>query len=187
MARRTTRPNSRELKIIKTYLLNRDGCICKICGCETPAEELVVEHIDNNPLNWDDSNMRLADQKCNIKKNPPYKGKRDIDNVCVSVELDDNPKPQSAEMARNLKSEPLFRSWLEKEMTKKLRMDLDDVIDSGAEYAGVCVDTVRGRYLRRLKSRLGPYNLELELGKKILVWKDEFFPFKEEVKKWTKE
>lgn len=187
MAKRTTRPNSRELKIIKAYLLNRDGCICKICGSETLAEELVVEHIDNNPLNRNDSNLQLAHQKCNIKKNPPYKAKIDIDNVCVRVRLEDNPKPQSAEMARNLKSEPLCINWIDNEMRSKLRMELEDVINSGAQFAGVSVDTVRNRYLKKLTSRLGPYSIVDEMGVKMLVWKDEFFPFKEQVKKWTKE
>ncbi len=187
MARRTTRPNSRELKIIRAFLLKRDGNICKICGNEVPESELIVEHLDNNHQNWDDSNLRLACQSCNIKKDPPHGQKKDIDNLCVRVSAEDEPKPQTAEMARNMRSEPLFRSWIEKEMKKKLRMEINDVIDSGAEYAGVCVDTIRSRYLRRLTSRLGPYNIVMETGFKWLVWKDEFFPFKEQVKKWTKE
>jgi len=186
MARRTTRLNSRELKILKQILLSRDGPFCKIGDHEIPFEKLIIDHKDNNYLNEDLDNLQLACQSCNVKKNPAYRAKKkDVDNVCVRVCAEEDPKPQSAEMARNMKSEPLFRYWLDKEMTKNIRMELEDVVDSGAEFAGVSVDTVRCRYLRKLVSRLGPYKIEVIAGTKILAWKPAFFPFKNEVEKWV--
>lgn len=184
MARRTSRANSRELKIIKTYLLARDGNFCKICNIEFPAEKLILDHKDNNHRNWSDENLQLACQSCNIKKDPPYWKIKDVDNVRVRVCVENEPRPQSAEMAKNMKSEPLFKCWLKREMTKKLRMDLEDVIDSGAQFADISIDTVRGRYLKKLVSRLGPYTIVVELGVKILVWKEDCFPFNDHIKKW---
>jgi len=186
MAKRTTRTNSRELRIIKEYLLQNEGNICKICNVEFPTEKLIVEHKDNDFTNWQSDNIQLACQSCNISKNPPYRKKRDIDNSCACVSVFEEPKPQTAEMARNIKAEPLFRNWLNNEMTRKLRMELEDVINSGAELAGVSVDTIRGRYLKKLTSRLGPYSISEELGEKILIWKNTHFPFNNEIKKWTK-
>jgi hypothetical protein len=187
MAKRTARLNSQELKIIKSNLIKRDGCKCSICGKDLPENKLVVDHKDNDFTNNNADNIQLASQSCNIKKNPPYSGKRDIDFACVreSVSTDEAPKPRSAEMDRNMKSEPKFRDWIIKEMKKYFRMDLNDVIDSGAEYAGVSVDTIRDRYLKKLTSRLGPFRIVEEMGVKILEWKPECFPFKEEMKKYN--
>jgi hypothetical protein len=175
MSKRTSRANSKELKIIKQYLLKRDGSQCSICKRELANNKLFVEHKDNNHLNWEAENLQLACQKCNISKNPPYSNKTNVDYVCVSV--CDEPKPQSYEMYKNMRSEPLFRKWLNKEMTRKLRMRLDDVVDSGAEYSEVSVETVRNRYLKKLTSRLGPYRVIEENGEKIIEWKSNFFPF----------
>ena len=71
------------------------------------------------------------------------------------------------------------------EMRKRIRMELDDVVDSGAEIAEVSVDTVRNRYLKKLASRVGIFNVVKEQGMKYLVWKEKYFPFKELIKKYS--
>ena len=174
MANRTSRLNSRELKLIKKELKSKNGKKCNICKNIFPIKKLIVDHIDNNYLNNNMKNLQLACQGCNIKKNPPYQKERDVDNVCVSkcVSLDEAPKPQSAEMARNMKSEPMFISWLEKEMQCSNKMELEDIVCSGAQYSGVSVDTIRSRYLKKLTSRLGPYSVIEESGLKYIVLKN---------------
>ncbi len=173
MANRISRLNSRDLKKIKKNLINRNGQKCNICGNRFSFKKLKVEHINNNYLDNNMENLQLACQSCNIKKNPPYQKKKDVDIVCARecVSLDEAPKPQSAEMARNMKSEPMFISWLEKEMKEHNKMEIEDVVCSGAQYSGVSIDTVRTRYLKKLTSRLGPYNVIEELGVKYIVWK----------------
>ena len=106
MAKRTSRANSKELKIIKQYLLKRDGSQCNICERKLASNKLIVEHKDNNYLNWEPENLQFACQKCNIAKNPPYSNKTDVDNMCVSV--CDEPKPQSYEMYKNIRSESVW-------------------------------------------------------------------------------
>lgn len=178
MANRTSRLNSRELKKIKISLRNRDGLKCNICKNSLTIKTLIVDHIDNDYSNNNMRNLQLACQSCNIKKNPPYQSKKDVDNMRVGgcVGLDEPPKPQSAEMARNMKSEPMFISWLEKEMKHCNKMELEDVVCSGAQFSGVSIDTVRTRYLKKLTSRLGFYDVIEELGVKYIVWKSTKYP-----------
>jgi len=179
MANRNSRLSSRELKKIKRELTKRDGQKCKICNNNNiPLKRLLVEHIDNNYKNNNMDNLQLACQSCNIKKNPPYQKIKDVDNVRVRecVSLEETPKPQSAEMARNMKSEPMFIGWLEKEMRHCNKMELEDVVCSGAQYSGVSIDTIRTRYLKKLTSRLGFYDVVEELGVKFIVWKNTKYP-----------
>ena len=160
MAKRTSRANSIELKKIKLKLISVYGLICQICNHPMPVEKLIIEHIDNDYTNWNEDNLQLACQSCNINKNPPYLIKKDID-FSHSLTPDLQPKPQSSEMERNIKSEPLFREWLKKEMTKKLSLELEHVINSGAEVAEVSTYTVRNNYLRKLTSEAGLIKLSL--------------------------
>lgn len=197
MSKRHTRANGRELKVIKSWLVKRcieehGKLICDICKNEKTERQLIIEHKDNDFLNWHPENLHLACQSCNIKKDPPYRNPGDIDNVRDGVRvfvqdlLNDEIKPRTAEMQRNMRSEPAFISWLKREMNKKLRMELEDVINSGAHISEVSVDTTR-RYLKKLTSRLGPYNIELDSsGMKWLVWKTRHMPFKELIKKHCK-
>lgn len=187
MVTRFSRANSRELKIIKTFLLKKYGNKCYICDNDFPPNQLVIDHVDNDHTNWAEVNLRLACQKHNIRKNPPYSKKKYIDNSCVSVCVEQEPQPKSLELAINIKAEPKFREWIKNEMKKYLRMDLEDVIDSGAEYAEVSVDTVRSRYLKKLTSRLGPFNVIEEQGIKVLEWKKNHFPLKDKIKKYVKQ
>jgi len=186
VAKRASRANSRELRKIKSYLIKFYGAECNICGKAFPESKLIIEHKDNNPLNWEEKNLQLACQSCNVKKNPPYRKKRDVDNLRVRVCVEDDPKPQSAEMLRNMRSEPTFREWLKKEMSAKLEMEIEDIINSGAEVAEISIDTVK-RYLKKLTSRLGPYNLTIDkLKQKFLTWKPNHFPFNNHIKKFNK-
>ncbi|MEO8513454.1 MAG: HNH endonuclease signature motif containing protein [Ignavibacteria bacterium] len=186
MAKRTSRANSRELRIIKKQLLQKFGTVCQICNCTLPLSKLVVEHKDNDFTNWGTENLQLACQSCNIKKNPPYSSKKDIDfSYSHSLSTDMELRPQSIEMARNIKSEPTFRKWFEKLMTQKLRVELEEVINSGAEISEVSTYTIRNNYLKKLCSDAGLYEIEIIDGIKFIKWKEKFFPFNEHMCKWS--
>lgn len=157
-----------------------------------PAEKLVIDHKDNDPLNGDPDNLQLISQSENIKKNPSklYNlNKKDVDFSHTLTPTTDPPlRPQSVEMAKNMKSEPLFINWLENKMRKYWRVELEQVINSGAQIAGVSTYTIRNNYLKKLTSEEGPYKITLEksTGIKYLEWKERDFPFKKEIEKWTK-
>lgn len=197
MVKRASRLNSRELKIIKSYLIRKFGSICQIDKKEYPPSKLVVDHIDNNPLNNHESNLQLICQSCNIKKNPPYKkNKKDVDNFSLGGALSVNECEgdflrsypnigvNSYPVWKNLKAEPLFLSWVEKEMTEKLILQVDQVINDGAYYSDCSTKTAM-TYLNKLVYKLGPYYIheDEKNGIRYLKWKPQYFPYKENAKK----
>lgn len=201
MANRTSRLNSRELKAIKDFLISRDGANCKICGKEPSKVKLIIDHIDNDFRNNIPENLQLTCQSCNIKKNPPYKLKGDVDNFSLSQSLSLSDIETTCQnltsvplvtlenypIWKNIKSEPKFQSWLQREMTKKLTMDVKQVINDGANIAQ-CSSKTTASYLDKLVYETGPYCItkDTETGIRMLVWKEKDFPFKEEIKKWAK-
>lgn len=192
MVKRTSRLNSRELKIIKSFLVGKYGNICQTDKKVYPINKLIIDHIDNNPLNNDESNLQLLCQSCNISKNPPYKkNSRDVDNFSLGGGLSVNECEgeylrsyptigiNSYAVWKNLKSEPIFLSWLEKQMTLKLVMQVDQAINDGANIS-VCSTKTTTTYLNKLVFETGPYFIyeDDNTGIRYLKWKPEFFPFK---------
>jgi len=191
MARRTSRLNSRELKEIRIKLAAQDGVKCKNCDKNIPLEKLVVDHIDSNYLNnsWD--NLQLLCQKCNIIKDPPYRDNKDVDNFSLGA----NPSLREYEgeylsvypavgshsypVWKNLKSEPAFKAWLENMMIIHLVIQVDIVINDGANIAECSTKTTKS-YLDKLIYQTGPYYIyeDPETGIRYLKWKEQFFPHK---------
>lgn len=60
----------RQKEIVICYLIAIDGRYCN--GCNTPFEELEhkveIDHIDDDSMNDDLSNLQLLCKKCNISK-----------------------------------------------------------------------------------------------------------------------
>lgn len=199
MVKRLSRLNSRELKIIKEFLLARDGCKCKICDKYFPADELIVDHIDNDYTNWDPDNLQLANQSCNIKKNPPYRSKKDVDKrggaekdegrgrLRLYTEIKAYLNFGDLAMFKNVYGELKFNDWLRKEMTKRMRIPVEEIIYDGANITGLQPKTTR-EYLKKLCYKTGPYEriTEESEGIEYLQWKEKDFPFKEEIIKWAK-
>lgn len=191
MTKRISRLNSRELLMIRKFLISRDGHKCNVCGRPGTATKLIVDHVDNDHLNNEKSNLQLCCQSCNIKKNPPYCAKKDVDFSHTHLLTNTNStdlelKPQSIEMYKNMKAEPAFRKWLEKEMRRYLKIEMEEIINSGAEISEVSTYTIRNNYLKKLCSNEGPYEFEVIDGVKYIRWKESKFPFKNEIKKWVK-
>lgn len=178
--------------MIKKHLIARDGNKCNVCGSNSEGVKLIVDHKDNNYLNNDKNNLQLCCQSCNIKKNPPYRNKKDVDNFSLSPpEPDMDDQYLSAEpyvslenypVWKNLKSEPVFKNWLKTEMTKKLEMNVIQVINDGANIAN-CSSRTTTTYLDKLVYETGPYIIKIDkdTAHRILKWKPKCFPFKEEI------
>ena len=203
MTKRISRLNSRELLMMRKFLISRDGNKCNICGKPGTAKKLIVDHVDNDFLNNEKGNLQLCCQSCNIKKNPPHCSKKDVDNFSLSIshspipsDLDDSKSYLSSApditlenfpIWKNLRSEPLFQKWLWEEMTRKLTMEVAQVINDGANIAK-CSSKTTIAYLDKLVYETGPYTITKvpENGLRMLCWKEKHFPFKEQSKKWTK-
>lgn len=181
---------------------NQESCdgkvTCAICEKLFKEEQLVIDHIDNDPLNWAPINLQLACRKCNYEKNPPkfynLKGKS-IDNLSggereggrdvVNEFINKNLRVDSFTIWKNRVSEPAFQKWLKQEMTKKLRMRWKDVINSGA-YIAECSPKTTEVYLNKLSSPEGPYHdyTDPDTHEKWIEWKIKHHPYKNKINKY---
>lgn len=207
LAKRTTPLNGRETKLIKSFLVNKtkeessDGKVrCAGCNDEFIESQLIVDHKDNDNLNNDESNLQLLCRKCNYEKNPPklfkLKGKsldnlrereREGERENINAFIDKNLKIDSFSVWKNLKSEPAFTKWLDKEMKKKLRMKWKEVVNSGA-FIAECSPKTTEVYLNKLASPEGPYKdyTDPDTKEKWLEWKLKYHPYKSKIDKFTK-
>ena len=200
MAKRKSRLNSRELKIIKSYLIKIFGNVCQMEKKVYPSNKLIIDHIDNNPLNNEESNLQLLCQSCNIKKNPPYQKLKDVDNFSLRGSgslneyegeyLSTYPAIGLDQYAnwKSLKSEPIFKGWLENKMHSKLMMEINIVINDGANVAE-CSPKTTNSYLNKLIYETGPYYVysDPKSGIRYLKWKEEHFPYNGNIEKYMKE
>jgi len=151
-------------KRIYEELVRRDGECCYIGGEKGTFETLVIDHLDNNPKNNNRKNLHLVCRSINHAKNPRGRSRKQS-FVCVSGDMNEDPRPSSAEMAKNLQSEPDFRHWLFMEIWRKGGLELDDVIYSGAAAARCSPETVR-RYTKTQTRRLRPFDVIEDLDSK---------------------
>lgn len=64
-------------RVIKRYILQRDGCICSICKSTEWMGKiipLIMDHIDGNSDNNKETNLRLVCGNCDMQL-PTYKSK----------------------------------------------------------------------------------------------------------------
>jgi hypothetical protein len=135
-----------------------EGEWCKICGEKPPNVYLEIHFKDGNHNNTARSNRVFACRSDNRRLDPRGKGKR---KKGLNASIIDQPKVGSAEFQKNREAEPKFRHWLYEMISKHGRMTLDDVINSGAEIAGVSPITAK-RYLQKLCSGAGMYVIMLD-------------------------
>ena len=155
------------------FLVARDGEHCLACGKAPPKVELEIDHLDNNPKNWDPDNLHLLCRLCNL--NLRYKSLAEhrrfirnygAKNVCVrereiGIESTHIVKEMvdyrrgSAEMKANSYFEMRFIQWALGEITRQGSLPRKELINSGATVAG-CSPITAGRYLDKLTCSLGP-------------------------------
>ena len=126
-------------------IVDRDGECCKFCGRSPPEVKLVIDHKDNDNQNNNLSNVQLACRSCNYKKNP----RRPL-AMCVNKE--NNSRFDSISI--NQEKEPKFREYVYGEVQKTGSALWDDLVDAGAEFVGVSIETAK-RYMRKMISKTG--------------------------------
>lgn len=99
--------------ITYAFLVERDGETCAIGGCKRKpgSNRLEIDHIDNNPSNWNPPNLQLACRQCNMAKEHERRRSEKAKGVSPSVRTyacvgdrpgseanDQNVKPESAAM-----------------------------------------------------------------------------------------
>lgn len=164
-----SRMNERTRKRLYSMLVSRDGEFCATCGKAGLSETLVVDHIDNNNANNDPDNLQLLCRSCNTKKNP--RGKAKPRNASAEV----HEQSASRELIKNEKCEPLFRQWIETQVSKWSRLELKDAVNSGAEVAGVSPATSM-RYLDKMTSSAGKLRVTTIDEVKFIQFKEYWSP-----------
>ena len=155
-----------ERKQAKIFCLKRDGAGC--CRCPKYKREeqaltiLELDHRDNNDRNnpRNGSNWQLLCRAHNHLKNPRAKGRFHPEKA-LRIEDLQTTQPQSAEMEKNLHSEPEFIEWLRIELEDKGEMNIDEAINSGAYIADCSQKTIQ-RYINKHASRAGEFILDRE-------------------------
>jgi hypothetical protein len=159
------RLNKRTRDKLFPILAARDGEFCAACDKVGSTQSLVVDHIDNNPNNNSLDNLQLLCRSCNTKKNPRGKAKPLNDSAEISS------LPTTETIRLNWKYEQQFREWLEAQVRRYERVELDDAIASGAEVTGASTATIE-RYLKKLCSSAGRFRVSAIDGRKFVEFKE---------------
>ena len=157
--------SSETRKWIYNFLVLRDGEKCAICGSiPTTRNTLDIDHIDSNPHNNVQSNLRLACRSCNVarenkrraRKRPSDQGERERENPNTRVFKLAVPYGNgSPEMQANACYEIPYRAWVIGYVMEHEFITKTDAINAGAEIVG-CNPTTARKYLDKLTSMIGP-------------------------------
>jgi hypothetical protein len=163
--------NGRTRKKIYAILAARDGeeCANPRCGRIGLSKSLIVDHRDNNNSNNDPDNLQLLCRSCNTRKNPRGKAKPKTESVEIYV------PHSSKELIKNEICEPIFREWIEKQVSKWKRLELKDAINSGAEVACVSPATTE-RYINKMCSTAGKFHVVMIDRMRYIEFKDCWKP-----------
>ncbi len=150
------------------YLVKRDNPAdecgkCAKCNVTDNDRELVIDHIDGNPYNWREDNLRLLCRSCNVpwKKTtePPAIIKSECVNAKDAGEVERVGLSQSSvEIQINLDKEPKFRSAVQFYVFTKRQAGYTDVVYRFAEEIGISPVTA-DRYLKKMTSDAGPLKI----------------------------
>lgn len=92
---------------IAEFLADRFSDACQLCRVREVLLE--IDHIDNNPNNWDPKNLRLLCHPCNISERNRIAGQRSMQPVSVKTE---RASTSATAFAPN---KPLPPSWASRE------------------------------------------------------------------------
>lgn len=144
------------------FLVLRDGEVCQECGkISTARNSLDIDHIDGNPHNSEESNLRLLCRECNVAR----ENRRRAGRPSVHEERE-NPRTRvlkqaipyhegSAEMQANFLFEVDYRTWLLQFVSQFGFITKKEAVNAGAETVG-CNPTTSAKYLAKLTSLAGP-------------------------------
>lgn len=163
------------------FLVLRDNEICDNCGdFPTTRNGLDIDHIDGNPHNNEESNLRLLCRTCNVArenrrraKSPSVQGERV--NPRTRVLKQDIPYHEgSAEMQANYLFELDYRTWLLQFIQEHGFINRKEAVNAGAEIVG-CNPTTSAKYLAKLVSLAGPLQETKDmLGDVVVTFKPSF-------------
>lgn len=149
-------------KKIYSRLAKHYGEFCFIGGERGDTDTLVIDHWDNYNSNNDFSNFHLMCRSMNAVKNPRGRGRKQrilsSERESEKAGILEPVRSTSAEFVKNQRSEPAFRHWLFMEIIKYGRLELNDVINTGAAVAGCGQQAIR-RYLAKETSRVRLYQI----------------------------
>lgn len=144
------------------FLVLRDGEVCQECGkIPTTRNSLDIDHMDGNPHNNEESNLRLLCRECNVarenkRRSAPPSVQEERENPRTRVLKQAIPYHEgSAEMQANFLFEVDYRSWLVQFVREFGFITKKEAINAGAEIVG-CNPTTSAKYLAKLTSLAGP-------------------------------
>jgi hypothetical protein len=145
---------------------NFDLATISLVSSATP-NTLDIDHIDGNPNNDNQDNLRLLCRRCNVATSNRLHPRRNHSSDLREREkregrpatriarLDANYREGSPEMQANLLYEVPFRRWLMQKVTTEGGYDRTTAIAEGAELVG-CSPLTTARYITKLTSPSGP-------------------------------
>ena len=171
------------------YLCLRDGELCARCfNIPTAQNTLDIDHIDGNPQNYEESNLRLLCRRCNVTlENQARVTRVPSSDQKEREKAEGNPRTRvirevinyrlgSQEMQANFLYELDFRNWLLGKIKELGGYPKGDAISAGAEVVG-CSPTTTTKYLAKLTSSAGPLKESKDmLGDIYLELKDHLKP-----------
>lgn len=139
--------NSRLRKYAYGLVKKRDGEKCRICGRKGNSLTLIVDHIDDNDSHnpRDGSNWQLL---CRRHNNPHLKNPGQIERMKRAQAPLDAPESMSAELRKNLRSEPIFQHFVYSYVRKHNAQPFETLVNIGAFKAHCSTITTR-RYLKK--------------------------------------
>lgn len=163
------------------FLCLRDGEFCANCGDPpTTPYTLDIDHIDADPHNNAESNLRLLCRACNVarenrrRRRPSVQGERENPHtrVCkVAVPY----REGSPEMQANYLYEVDYRAWVTRYIDDIGWISKKEAINAGAEVVG-CNPTTAAKYLAKLTSMTGPLRETRDMLGDLLIVKNGHKP-----------
>jgi hypothetical protein len=176
-------------------LVYRDGERCQLCGAvpvtrNNGFEPLILEidHIDGDPHNWQEDDLRLLCKSCNLAARNRASCAPRRDSACKEREREegrartrvvraavDYSSPEApVTMQANFLFEVDVRAWILKKVTEGGFYSKPDAIAAAAEVHGCSPQAVRN-YLSKLTSSAGPLQERKDmLGGWMLEFKPEY-------------
>lgn len=155
--------NARQRASKYAYLVKRDGEKCRLCLSpgykHRGPNQLIIERKDNTG-DYSNENIRLAHQRCNVRKNPRGLGKFNPNRPNYLTIDEVEPKlVRTYESAVNIRAQPAFRAYVIKRVMREGSVLVSDLINAGAEHADIGQQTAK-RYLDRMISSEGEFALD---------------------------